>query len=306
MASMGEKFRKQYHEQAASFAQRIEVDSSDLEALLGLAESNIYLFIFGLDSRESTIPEAHWATSRALAFDSTSSKVLTVKGMLHMLDWEWKETKNTLRAAIKADPQNAKARHWYSLCIYATTGDPAEPFAQNDTIMTFDQAGDWLIGRGSLMYFDRQNENLRDLMLETIARDSSVPWGYDWLGMAYIEMEEYEKSLDTYFKAFEMADGLVEVGGGLGHALGLAGERALAKQMADFYEEQSSARYLPQCQRAFIHIGIGEYDKALDLLEEAYEKRSWFLIFMDIEPWYDPIRDAPRFQALVSRMHYSG
>lgn len=122
--------------------------------------------------------------------------------------------------------------------------------------------------------------------------------------MAYIELKDYDNSLDTYFKAFELSDGLVEVGAGLGHALGLAGEDALAKEMADYYTQMAKSRYLPQMQRAFIHIGIGEYDEAITLLEEAYEEKSWFLIFMAVEPWLDPLRGNPRFKALQQKMNY--
>ncbi len=184
------------------------------------------------------------------------------------------------------------------------TGDYTEPMAQSDTIMTLDPSGDFKVGRGSLLYFARRNEELRDLMLETIDDDPSIPWGYDWLGMAYCELEDWDNSLETYFKAFELSDGLVEVGGGLGHALGLAGEYELGKQIADTYAEAAKEHYLPQVQRAFIHIGIGEYDEAIRLLEEAYDAKSWFVIFIGIEPWYDPIRDDARFQALVDRMGY--
>jgi tetratricopeptide (TPR) repeat protein len=122
--------------------------------------------------------------------------------------------------------------------------------------------------------------------------------------MAYIEQKDYKNSLDTYFKAFELSDGTVEVGAGLGHALGLAGEYELAKQMADYYHEAAKTNYLPHMQRAFIHIGIGEYDEAIALLEEAYEQKSWFLIFMAVEPWLDPLREDERFIKLTTKMQY--
>jgi len=101
-----------------------------------------------------------------------------------------------------------------------------------------------------------------------------------------------------------VSDGTGEVGGGLGHALGLAGEYETAKQMADFYGMKSKEYYLPPVQRAFIHIGIGEYDEAIKLLEQAYNENSWFLAFIQIEPWYDPIRDDPRFEEIMGRMKF--
>ena len=74
--------------------------------------------------------------------------------------------------------------------------------------------------------------------------------------------------------------------------------------MADFYDEASKIIYIPACQRAFIHLGIGENDKAMSLLEQAYKDKSWFLQFIQIEHWYDPIRNTKRFTTLESKMNF--
>ncbi len=304
LSSMGAKFKNEYTQAAQDFAAQITNDSTDIEAYLGLAEMNVILYIFGFSSREETIPVAKSAFQKAWKLDSLQSNVLTLSGMLSMLDWNWEKSKFDFQKAIKADPYNKKARHWYSLRLVAM-GLFKEAMAQSDSIMTMDPGGDYLIGRGSLLYFERRNNELKDLMLETIALDPSVPWGYDWLGMAYIELKDYDNSITTYRKAFELADGTVEVGGGLGHALGLAGQYDLAKQMTDYYSQAAQDHYLPPVQRAFIHIGIGEYDEAIQLLEQAYREHSWFLIFIQIEPWYDPIRKDPRFHDIIDRMEFS-
>jgi len=303
MASMGSTIKQAYMEAAEEFESQLSSDSTDVKALIGLADTKIILYIFGFSSRQETIPDATSAYLRARELDSVSSGIMLLEGMLSFLDWRWKDAESALRSAIAIDPQNLNARHWYSLYLSAM-GHFDLAMAQSDTIATMDPDGSYLIGRGSLMYFARRNEDLKDLMIKVVSMDTSVAWGYDWLGMAYIELEEYENSVSTYYKAFELSDGTVEVGGGLGHALGLAGEYAPAKQMADFYSIQSADHYLPPVQRAFIHIGIGEYDEAIRLLEQAYEENSWFLAFIQSEPWYDPIRDDVRFDRIIERMKF--
>jgi tetratricopeptide (TPR) repeat protein len=170
--------------------------------------------------------------------------------------------------------------------------------------MTFDNAEDYLIGRGSLLYFARRNEEMKQLMIKAVAMDTAVGWGYDWLGMAYVELKDYDNAIKTYYKAFELSDGTVEVGAGLGHALGLAGKYDIARQMADYYTLAARDHYLPPVQRAFIHIGINEYEKALDLLEQAYSEHSWFLVFIKVEPWYDPIKKDKRFIDIINKMGF--
>jgi len=263
------------------------------------------LFLYGYNSRAETIPVAEQSMIQAKKLDSTNAGTLKLSGLVKFLDWNWEAAQQDFQASIAADPTDLSTRHWYSLWL-VTMGRIEEALVQHDTITTMDSNEDYLVARGSIYYFLRENKILEELMIKTVAKDPTIPWPYDWLGMAYIEQKDYKNSLDTYFKAFELSDGTVEVGAGLGHALGLAGEYDLAKQMADYYEEAAKTAYLPQMQRAFIHIGLGEHDKAIDLLEEAYVQKSWFLIFMGVEPWLDPLREMERFKKLRDRMQYPG
>ena len=222
MSSLGSKFRNQSLAAATQLRRQIEQDSTDVQSLLALAETNIFLYIFGFTSRDETLPEAERAFSRAKQLDSLSSRVYALSGKLSMLNWDWEQIAPAFQKALLADPHNLDARHWYSLYLSATNRFE-EAMLHSDTIMNLDPSGDYLIGRGSLLYFQHRFEELKHLMFETIAADTLVPWGYDWLGMAYNGLGEHEDALSTYLKAFDLSDGTVEVGGGLGHALGDAG-----------------------------------------------------------------------------------
>jgi len=303
LMSMGNKFKISFAQAADDFEILIKADSTNVEALLGYTEMKVMLYIFGFSSREETIPLAQMAFQKARALDSLSAGIFTFSGILSLLDWDWENSRISFLKAIRTDPQDPKPRHWYSLYLSAM-GRFDEAMAQSDTIMGTDFSEDYQIGKGSLLYFARRNEEMKQLMLKTVAVDTTVGWGYDWLGMAYIELKDYDNAIKTYFKAFELSDGTVEVGAGLGHALGLAGKYDIAKQMADYYKLAAQDQYLPPVQRSFIHIGIGEYDEAINLLEQAYKEHSWFLVFIQAEPWYDPIRKDKRFIDIINWMEF--
>jgi tetratricopeptide (TPR) repeat protein len=303
MRSMGESVKNTFLQTAERHAQTVADDPNNVYALTGLAETKVLLYIFGYMPREETLPMVRETFQKLVQIDSSGSNTLKLSGILNFLDWKWIAAKTDFLKAIEADPENLNARHWYSLYLSAL-GRFQEAMAQSDTIGTMDPEGTYAIGRGSLFYFARRNVELKELMIQAVAKDTSVAWGYDWLGMAYIELKDYENSLETYYRAFELSDGTVEVGAGLGHALGLAGKYEAAKQMADYYAVAAKNHYLPPVQRAFIHIGIGEYDEAIRLLEQAYAEKSWFLIFMQVEPWLDPVRKDPRFEDIIRRMEF--
>jgi hypothetical protein len=53
---------------------------------------------------------------------------------------------------------------------------------------------------------------------------------------------------------------------------------------------------------ALIHAGLGEKDKAFELLDKAIAERSTFLIYAKWEPRLDPLRSEPRFKRILKQI----
>jgi hypothetical protein len=55
--------------------------------------------------------------------------------------------------------------------------------------------------------------------------------------------------------------------------------------------------------KAFTLALLGEYDLALENLEQSFEAGDPYAIHMNRMVIYDPLRENPRFQALLKRMN---
>jgi serine/threonine-protein kinase len=55
---------------------------------------------------------------------------------------------------------------------------------------------------------------------------------------------------------------------------------------------------------AIIHAGLGQKDEAFGWLEKALQRHDPRLAGLPWLPWYDPLRDDPRFQDLMRRMNF--
>jgi hypothetical protein len=55
-------------------------------------------------------------------------------------------------------------------------------------------------------------------------------------------------------------------------------------------------------RRAILLGGQGDVDRALDELEEAYERHDPWLVFARVDPRLDPLHGHPRFAALTARL----
>ena len=108
----------------------------------------------------------------------------------------------------------------------------------------------------------------------------------------------------TYEKAVELSDGVAEVKAGLGHAFGVAGREAEARQVLHELHNLARQWHVPPVQVAFVHVSLGEKDAAFQWLDKALEQRSWELAFLQVEPWLDDLRGDPRFGRLLERMAF--
>ena len=57
-----------------------------------------------------------------------------------------------------------------------------------------------------------------------------------------------------------------------------------------------------QMGRAVVYAKLGDRDRAIACLERAYAAHSSDMLFVNVEPCFDPLRDDPRFQALIRRL----
>jgi hypothetical protein len=69
-------------------------------------------------------------------------------------------------------------------------------------------------------------------------------------------------------------------------------------------EEPARRGSVSPWQLALGHLGLGDRDRALDYLEVAYRERWREMAWLSVLPYLDPLRDHPRFQALVAHMRF--
>ena len=77
-----------------------------------------------------------------------------------------------------------------------------------------------------------------------------------------------------------------------------------AHALAEKLEERSEATYVQPTRIVDLYAYAGEKNKALDWLEKAYEQRAPSLLFMNVEPGYEGLRDNPRFQSILHKINF--
>ena len=89
----------------------------------------------------------------------------------------------------------------------------------------------------------------------------------------------------------------------LGCAYAAAGMKDEALKILKRLDELSRDRYVGSYMKAFVWTGLGERNKALENLEEAYLERAPILAMLKVLPGFDSLRSEPRFHALLMKMN---
>jgi quinol-cytochrome oxidoreductase complex cytochrome b subunit len=86
-----------------------------------------------------------------------------------------------------------------------------------------------------------------------------------------------------------------------GYLLARTGRRDEARAVLRTLEEGSSTHYVPPYAMALVEAGLGDRERVFAWLEKAYVARDVHLIYLPVDPKWDPYRADPRFVALLAK-----
>ncbi len=89
------------------------------------------------------------------------------------------------------------------------------------------------------------------------------------------------------------------------HAYAVSGKTVEARKIITELVELSKKKHVPPFEIALVHIGLGEADRAFELLESAYLERHGLLVYLKVEPIFDGLRSDSRFPSLLRRIGLS-
>ena len=85
------------------------------------------------------------------------------------------------------------------------------------------------------------------------------------------------------------------------YILGKIGRAREARGVLGGFEERAATHYVPPYGRAIVYAGLGDRNAAFEWLEKAFEAHDVHLVFLPVDPKWNPFRQDPRFVDLLRR-----
>jgi len=248
-------------------------------------------------------PQARAMAMRALQSEPDLPEALSALGKVHAwYEWDFVAAEQQLRRAVSLAPNDAEI-HWTFGSVLPTVGMLGEALSEMRKAWTLNpldpEYARW-VARFQLYAGDyqgalEQGEKIAEL-------DENYFLGYIDVGSAYLALGEPDKALEWYQRGQRRETSARSYDAFIVRALARLDRRDEGEEILARLEAESQQHYVRPDHMAMGYAALGEIDRAFSWLERAYQTRSAGLIYLHLDPAYQPLRGDPRFGELVSRI----
>jgi tetratricopeptide (TPR) repeat protein len=147
----------------------------------------------------------------------------------------------------------------------------------------------------------RRYDEAIDQLRKTLTLDPRFYYARWTLGEALQMRGQLREAMAEYEKAAEITDD-PHIMGMLAQGYTKIGQRDKALNLLSRLEQLSTHRHVGLFTFALAHLAVGDNEKAIGDLEQAYREHDPNIVDIKVEPLFDPLRGHPRFERLIAKV----
>ncbi len=268
---------------------------------LGLA----YYYFMQVDGAlpaNEAFPRTRELAEKVLKLDPSLAEAHTILGGVHFYyEHDEAAARREMETALALQPDLASAHQWYGWLLLAT-GHTEAGIAESRRAVALDplspETNTFL---GANLYLARRYEEAMASLRATLKRNPDYWYACIWLGRAYTRVGRFPEAISE-LKRVDDQFGISEYGSALGRAYADSGDTAAASRVLDALRERSREHFVSASFLATVQIGLGDMEGAFASLAQAADEHSYYVPWWRVDPELDPLRDDPRFIALMKKV----
>ena len=252
---------------------------------------------------DDAYPRAKAAATRALQHAPDLVEAITSVGkVLCWYEWDFAGAERQLRRAVGLNDNYAEA-HWAFGSVLPTVGLLAEGVGEMRKALILDPLNAiysrWL---GRLLLFGGDYHAVIAEARKTIDLNADYAYAYLDIGSAHLGLGDADAALQWFQRGQGLETSVRSYDVLIVRALAPLGRREEADEILNRLEEESRHHYVRAEILAMGYAAVGDLDRAFAHLERAFQVRSAGLIYLHVDPGYQPLRGDPRLLELVGRI----
>jgi len=155
------------------------------------------------------------------------------------------------------------------------------------------------------LYLARRYKEAVEQAERVLYLDSNKSEAYVVFGLVAVAQGKHAEAITQFRKMIDASGGRENpnMQAALGHAYAVSGNRVEAERILRWLDKRAQTKPTTSTLAARIYLGLGDYNRALELLEAAYDERDYWLSFLAHDPRTDPIRSNAHFANLLRKMN---
>jgi TolB-like protein/Tfp pilus assembly protein PilF len=287
------------------FEEALKLDDNYAKAYTGLADSYATLALLEFMAPYEAYPKAKEAVGKALALDAQLVEAHTSLGLIRFqYDWDWKEAEKEFNEAIGINSNYAPAHHFFADYLKAM-GRFDEALMEIEKAQELDPLSLAInTGVGHVLYLSRQYDKAIEQYKKAVDLDPNFMITHVWFGRPYLEKGMYPEAIAELETAVKLSGESTLALAMLGHGLASAGRVDESMQILEKLKERSKSQYVPSYWIAVIYNGLKDREQVVTWMRKAFEERSSWLVWSNVEPRFAWLKDDPDFAALLNEMKF--
>jgi DNA-binding winged helix-turn-helix (wHTH) protein/tetratricopeptide (TPR) repeat protein len=288
------------------FTRATELDPEYALAWSGLADSFSAGPITSDVAPLTTRHRAREAAARAVKAEPGLAEAQTSLGFVEFwFEWNWPAAVAAFRKAIELDPAYPMAYRMLGIVLShmrerEEAGEAMRRLRELEPTVAVNQALS-----AQVAYAGQDYESAKQFAKQAIVVDPEFWIGHFQLGQVYEHMGENELALESMNNAGRFSSGNSKALSLRAYIFAKLGRKEEAVEVLRALEGMSRERYVPPYAMALIHTGLGDGEKALELLGQALAVRDVHLAFLTVDPKWNVLRADPRFAELVTKCGFA-
>src|ERR1700682_1408091 len=286
-------------EAQAYFEEAVQKDPSFALAYVGLADCYLGLGSFRWLAPQEAYRHANEMIRKAVELNPNLGDAHSTLGWLSWrYEWDWATAEKEFKRALELNP-NYVTGH-INLGLYlGWRGQVAQALAEYRKIAELDPVSP---PSGVLYYHLRDYKTLLEVSQKDAVLNPDSWLSHYFLGVGEEGTGHPQKAIAEDRKAVELSGGDSDATAALAHAYIAADRRTEAEAILREMLRRSERSYVAPYMIGSIYAGLGDKDRAFELLERAFQERSpdipWFL---KADLRIDNLRSDPRYADLLRR-----
>lgn len=282
----------------ACFERATQVDPTFASAYAAWA--NLYVMLAGDAFRvREVLPKAKALATRALELDPESSEAHAALGNIALqFDLDWSGSEAEFARALALNPSNVNALRFQSM-LFQAVGRLDDAREAANLAATLDPG----VAERNLAWIELQAGHFDRAIAyreaEVHAHPDS-PGAHHYLGFAYLQAKRLSEARRA--ARWPLPRG-ASPNDRFDHALlrAAVGQPSEGREAVRAIAAGTFGTYVSPCYLAMLYACLGNLDLALDALERDFREGDRMLWLVHRTSFFDPIRERPRFRALLRR-----